>query len=140
MIPAAVVQLAELPRSPNGKIARAALPAPDGSVLRSGRLAMPRNQTEERLAGIWANVLGLKELGIHDNFFDLGGHSLLGTQVILRVRDAFGVELPLRAIFQSGTVAGFSKLIEEAEASPSGCQRIEAVSRGPARASLDARI
>lgn len=139
MIPAAVVQLPDLPRNPSGKIDRAALPAPDGSVLRSGQLEMPRNQTEERLAAIWADVLGVKELGIHDNFFDLGGHSLLGTQVILRVREAFGVEIPLRAIFQSGTVAGFSKLIEEAEASPSGYQRIEAISRGTARVSPDMR-
>lgn len=128
MIPAAIVQLAELPRNPNGKVDRAALPAPDGGVLRNTGLVAPRSPTERRVAAIWADVLGLKELSIHDNFFDLGGHSLLATQVILRVRSAFGIEIPLRTIFQSGTVAGFCQLIEEMD-SASGGQRIEAVPR-----------
>jgi acyl carrier protein len=104
-----------LPLLPNGKVDRKALPAPDR--LRPGRdkqYIAPRNLTEEKLVEIMEEVLKVARVGIYDNFFDLGGHSLLGMQVVARVRRAFQVELPLRALFQEPTVAGLCPIIEQA--------------------------
>jgi acyl carrier protein len=72
----------------------------------------PRTPTEEVVAGIWVHVLGIEQVGVTDNFFDLGGHSLLATQIMSRVRDAFQIELPLRYVFETPTVAGLSKSVE----------------------------
>jgi amino acid adenylation domain-containing protein/FkbM family methyltransferase len=104
MIPAAFVVLDKLPLSPNGKIDRHALPAPE-ALTQDAETVAPRNQTEEIIAGIWASVLGLEQVGIHNNFFHLGGHSLLATQVIARINEAFQVDLPLSYLFESPTVA-----------------------------------
>ena len=71
----------------------------------------PRTPVEEAVAGIWTEVLGLERVGIHDNFFDLGGHSLLATQVMSRVRETFRVDLPLRTLFESATVASLALAI-----------------------------
>jgi amino acid adenylation domain-containing protein len=113
MIPSAVVELDALPLTPNGKVDRKALPAPDQS-RRDGQqgYVAARTPAEEMVAGIWANVLRVERLGIRDDFFELGGHSLNATQVVSRVRDAFRVELPLRAIFETPTVEGLAKTIE----------------------------
>jgi acyl-coenzyme A synthetase/AMP-(fatty) acid ligase/acyl carrier protein len=113
MIPNAFVFLDSLPLTASGKVDRRALPAPDGSRpdLAEAYLA-PRNRTEELLAKIWAEVFKLERIGIHDNFFDLGGHSLLATQVASRIREALRIELPLRAMFETPTVAGLSNYIE----------------------------
>ncbi len=113
MIPSAFVVLDALPRLPNGKVDRRALPAPESArpELANAYVA-PRTPTEEILAGIWAQVLGIERIGIHDNFFDLGGHSLLATQVISRAREAFGIELPLRSLFESPTVAALAEQVE----------------------------
>jgi amino acid adenylation domain-containing protein len=113
MVPSAFVALDALPLTPSGKVNRRALPAPDlARPELDTTYAAPRNPTEEMLAGIWSQVLHLERVGIHDNFFDLGGHSLLATQVMSRVRDIFLVELPLRTLFESPTVAGLSEHIE----------------------------
>src|SRR6202022_3419321 len=72
----------------------------------------PRKAVEEMLAGIWSELLGFEQIGIHDDFFGLGGHSLLATQMISRVRNAFQVELPLRTLFESPTVAALGERIE----------------------------
>jgi amino acid adenylation domain-containing protein len=113
MIPNAFVFLDSLPLTASGKVDRRALAAPDGSRpdLAAAYLA-PRNRTEELLAKIWAEVLKLERIGIHDNFFDLGGHSLLATRVASRIREALRIELPLRAMFETPTVAGLSNHIE----------------------------
>ncbi|MBV9109352.1 MAG: amino acid adenylation domain-containing protein, partial [Gemmatimonadetes bacterium] len=96
----------------NGKLDRKALPAPEFAPDEETYVA-PRTPVEEVLAGIWAEVLGVEHLGVDDEFFGLGGHSLLATQVVSRVREVFGVELPLRALFEGPTVAELAGRVEE---------------------------
>ncbi|HEV2150062.1 MAG TPA: amino acid adenylation domain-containing protein [Longimicrobiaceae bacterium] len=111
MVPQAFVALDRLPLTPNGKLDRKALPAPDPASAQD-RYAAPRSPVEEVLAEIWAEVLERKRVGVEENFFDLGGHSLLATRLVSRVRQAFGVELPVRALFEGPTVAEVSKRVE----------------------------
>jgi len=114
MVPPAYVVLDAMPLTQHGKIDRAALPEPDG--VRSDPeqpFVGPRTPAEERLAEIWRDVLGVDRVGVHDTFFALGGHSLKATQLVSRVRDAFGVELPLRQVFQSSTIALLAQEIED---------------------------
>ena len=113
-IPAAFVFLQRLPLLPTGKVDRKALPEPDWSD--HGKIqpfVAPRTPVEQALARIWSDVLGMPTVGIQDDFFELGGHSLRATQVISRVRAAFGVDVPLRAIFQRPTVRDLATLICE---------------------------
>ena len=106
MTPAAFMALESLPLTSNGKIDRFALPIPDrGGFGVEVAFVAPRNGVEEALADIWAEVLGLERVGIQDDFFALGGHSLLVTQVVSRVREVFDVDLPLRSVFEMPTVA-----------------------------------
>jgi acyl carrier protein len=113
MMPTAFVFLEALPLTPNGKVDRAALPAPDAAMgAQDGAFVAPRTPLEQRVARIVAGLLGLEQIGVDDNFFLLGGHSLLGTQVIARVADTFGVDLPLRTLFEAPTVAELSVEIE----------------------------
>jgi amino acid adenylation domain-containing protein len=113
MMPAAFIVLDSFPLNANGKVDRRALPAPDSQrpELDEAFVAC-RTPTEELLAEIWAHVLGVQRVGIHDNFFQLGGHSLLATQVVSRIREAFKVEMPLRDLFESPTVAGLAEKID----------------------------
>jgi amino acid adenylation domain-containing protein len=115
MIPSAFVFLQALPLSPSGKVDRHALPVPGPArpELEEG-LVLPRTPVEEVLAEIWTQVLGLEEVGVHDDFFDLGGHSLLATQVISRLHDTFGIELPLRNLFETPTIAALADSVDKA--------------------------
>ncbi|MEM7114296.1 MAG: amino acid adenylation domain-containing protein [Chloroflexota bacterium] len=103
MVPAAFVLLDEFPLTTSGKINRRALPLPDSSPTAS--YIPPDGDTEQTIATIWAEVLQQPQVGRHDNFFDLGGHSLLATQIVSRIRQALTIELPIRALFESPTVA-----------------------------------
>ncbi|HEX6037404.1 non-ribosomal peptide synthetase [Longimicrobium sp.] len=111
MVPGAFVVLDAFPLTPSGKVARRALPAPDASVDAEARIA-PRTPAEQVLAGIYGEVLKVDGVGANDDFFALGGHSLLATRVTSRVRQAFGVELPVRALFEAPTVEGLASRIE----------------------------
>ncbi|RKH14324.1 amino acid adenylation domain-containing protein, partial [Corallococcus sp. CA053C] len=126
MVPTAFVSLPALPLTPNGKLDRQALPAPDTErpALEKGYVA-PRDALEEELAGIWAELLGVKQVGVHDDFFELGGHSLLGTQLISRIRTTFDVELPLRDIFESPTVENLAVHIVQAQAAQADPAELE---------------
>ncbi|MBV9792209.1 MAG: amino acid adenylation domain-containing protein, partial [Chloroflexi bacterium] len=113
MLPSAFVLLDALPLTANNKIDRRALPAPERErgVL-AAEYVPPRTPTEEILASIWSAVLGVAQVGIHDDFFALGGHSLSATQFVARVRDVFHLELPLRALFEAPTIALLSSQID----------------------------
>ena len=111
MVPAAVVVLPRLPLTANGKLDRAALPAPE-QVADEARFVAPRTPVEAALAWTWAEVLGRDRVGVEESFFDLGGHSLLATRVVSRVRAAFGVDLPVRALFEGPTVAEMAAAVE----------------------------
>jgi amino acid adenylation domain-containing protein len=105
-VPTFFIVLDKLPLTANGKVDRRALPAPDQSELLKEKLVAPRTPEEEKIAAIWSDVLDIKPIGIQTNFFDLGGHSLLATRVVTRISEAFGIRLPLRALFDSPTIAG----------------------------------
>ena len=113
MIPSAFVVLDAMPLSPNGKVDRKVLPAPERSLLAAVYRA-PQTPTEEVVAALWEAVLGGERVGSGDSFFSLGGHSLLATRVMTQVRQAFGIELPLRALFETPTVAGLARTIDAA--------------------------
>jgi amino acid adenylation domain-containing protein len=113
MVPATFVLLKSLPLNANGKADRTALPDPsDSNTLRDEEFAAPRNELESAVANILATLLGVEKVGVNANFFALGGHSLLGTQLIVRLRDTFGVEIPLRSVFEAPTVAELAAEID----------------------------
>lgn len=113
MLPTVFVRVAALPLSPNGKLDRAALPRPaPENILPSTGYRAPETPVEARIAAIVEELLGISGVGVDDNFFLLGGHSLLGTQLVLRVRDAFGTKLTLRDLFEAPTVKNLAARVE----------------------------
>lgn len=114
MVPATFVRLEALPLTSNGKLDRAALPVPGQvNTLRDESFAAPATPTQERVASILASLLQVQEVGVDDNFFMLGGHSMLGAQLVMRIADAFGVDLSLRALFDAPTVRLLSAQVED---------------------------
>jgi acyl carrier protein len=128
MVPSAFMLLHSLPLTPSGKIDRHALPAPDQLCPSGGStFVAPRTPVEGVLAGIRAEVLGLEQVGAYDNFFEIGGHSLTATQVISRVRRAFDIELPLRRLFETPTVAGLAVSIELGQRQGEGSEALASI-------------
>jgi acyl carrier protein len=144
MVPSAFVLLDAFPLSANGKVDRKALPPPDHArQSAASTYVAPRTPVEEELCEMWRELLGVDRVGINDNFFDLGGHSLLLTQLATRIRAAFQVEMPLRSLFDATTVESMVVCIAEQqlehvdEADLSDLiQELEAISPEEARALL----
>ena len=118
MVPAAFVLLDEFPLTPNGKLDRNALPAPDAAAYVVRSYEAPVGEIETALAQIWCDVLKLERVGRHDHFFELGGHSLLAVQVVSRVRQRLNLELPLRELFAAPTVCGLAACVEALREQP----------------------
>ncbi|WP_369981515.1 non-ribosomal peptide synthase/polyketide synthase [Xanthomonas bundabergensis] len=120
MVPSAFIVLPALPLTPNGKLDRQALPAPDRAALASRAYEAPMGETEQTLAAIWQELLGLERVGRHDHFFELGGHSLLAVRLATRVRATLGVELAVRSVFVAPTLALLAKSVSTASPSSQG--------------------
>jgi amino acid adenylation domain-containing protein len=144
MIPAAFAWLPALPMTATGKLDRRALPEPAAALAAAEGFLPPRTPLEELLAGIWLELLGGvtkplgRAIGIDDNFFELGGHSLLATRALARIREALGVEVPLRALFEAPTIAGLAEAVErrQGEARPAAAPPLVPVPRGGAELPL----
>jgi amino acid adenylation domain-containing protein len=120
MIPSAFVSLAALPLTPNGKLDRKALPAPDQNAVATREYEAPIGETEQAIAAIWQDLLGLDRIGRHDHFFELGGHSLLAVRLVTRLRAALGVDIALRDVFAQPTLSGLARIASNASASSQG--------------------
>ncbi len=118
MVPSTFVLLDALPLMPSGKVDRRALPAPDGARDHSAPYAAPATEAERRLAAIWRDLLGTEQVGVHDNFFEAGGSSLLLAQMHSRLRDEFARELPLVDIFSHPTISALAQRLAPAEPAP----------------------
>ena len=112
MVPSAFVRLEAMPLTPNGKVDRKALPAPDASALVAREYEAPQGQAEEVLAAIWQELLGVEKVGRHDSFFDLGGHSLQITQVVSQVNEKLGVDVSVRMLFEHSTLKDLADVID----------------------------
>ncbi|WP_278286427.1 MULTISPECIES: non-ribosomal peptide synthetase [Clostridium] len=112
MIPAYFIKLESMPLTPNGKVDRKALPEPDGKINTGVKYEAPRNELEKQLVEIWEDVLDVCDIGINDNFFEIGGHSLKATTLIGRIYKKLNIEVPLKEIFSRGSIKGLSEYIE----------------------------
>jgi acyl carrier protein len=114
MVPGAYVLVDALPLSPNGKLDRAALPAPPAAAERADAGRAPETLAEQSVARIFTEVLDAESVSADDDFFELGGHSLHATQVVSRIRRTFGVDVPLEALFEHPTVSSLAEEVERA--------------------------
>ncbi|MEM8964231.1 MAG: thioester reductase domain-containing protein, partial [Acidobacteriota bacterium] len=112
MVPAVIVAMTALPLTPNGKVDRKALPSPDAAQIATAAYVAPRNDDEVILAQIWATVLELPQVGVDDDFFALGGHSLAATEVVYQLRSQLDLEVPVRTLFERPTVASLAQAID----------------------------
>ncbi len=126
MVPAAFTQLERLPLTSNGKVDRARLPEPAESREANASAALPRNDVECQMIGIWEEVLGVSGIGTRDNFFDLGGHSLLASRLFVRIEQEFGIQLPIATLFQAPTVEGLAALARD-DGRPGGWRSLVAI-------------
>ncbi|MGH9337637.1 MAG: phosphopantetheine-binding protein, partial [Vicinamibacteria bacterium] len=125
LVPSALVVLPSLPLTPNGKLDRKALPAPESIPSgETSRFVPARTPTEEVVAGIFAEVLGVERVSVEDSFFDLGGHSLLATQVVSRLKEAYPLAVHLRSIFERPTPESLSRLLLQDPAARENVERI----------------
>ncbi|HET7232109.1 MAG TPA: non-ribosomal peptide synthetase, partial [Longimicrobium sp.] len=115
MVPSAFVRLEQWPLTPTGKLDRKALPAPEGGAYASAGYEAPAGQTEEALAAIWSELLGVERVGRHDNFFDLGGHSLRAIRLVLRVKEEMQVDLALREVFELPVLSSMADHLLDAQ-------------------------
>ena len=130
MMPAIFVVIPDLPMNSNGKLDREALPTPvAANILPDENYLAPRTVLEEKVSTLVANLLGVAQVGVNDNLFLIGGHSLFGTQLIARIRDNFGVELPLRSVFESPTPALLAQEIERLMATKIGAMSEDEIQR-----------
>jgi acyl carrier protein len=120
MVPSAFVVLEALPLTPHGKVDRKALPSPDAGTANEPErvFVAPRTPVEETLAAIWREVLGVPAVGVQDDFFVLGGHSLSAARILSRVRDSLGANLSLSVIFESPTVEGMAAAVSSSAVFP----------------------
>jgi acyl carrier protein len=144
MIPSSFVLLDALPIKPNGKVDRRALPDPDNARPNIDRAyKTPATKTEAQLTSIWSGVLSVDPVGVHDNFFDLGGHSLAASRVVSRVIQTFALELPVKALFDAPTVAEMAAIVEQNQAKRASdenlaqmLREVEAITEDEARKQL----
>jgi acyl carrier protein len=117
MIPSAYVRLDAWPLTPNGKLDRKALPAPDATAVASRAYEAPIGEVEHAIASIWQELLGLEQVGRHDHFFELGGHSLLAVQVVVRIQEVFNVKVSLKDMFESKSIVELGQFVSSAQLS-----------------------
>ncbi len=111
MLPTAIVELEALPLTPNGKVDRKALPKPDFQPASSAAVVPPRDELEAKLVKIWQEILKTQSIGVTDNFFDLGGHSLMAVRLMDEIQKSTGIEIPLTALFQGATIEHLAGII-----------------------------
>jgi amino acid adenylation domain-containing protein len=131
MIPSAFVEMDHLPLTPNGKVDRKALPAPEREWTERNRYVGPRNGAEEILCGLFAEVLNRDRVSVHDDFFAIGGHSLLATKLVSRIRSTFGVDVALRRVFESPTIAKLATQLQGYGKTQTSLRRHLNVERAP---------
>ncbi|MCP4001960.1 MAG: non-ribosomal peptide synthetase, partial [Gammaproteobacteria bacterium] len=133
MVPTAFVALQTFPLTANGKLDRKALPAPEMQENETAYIA-PRNEIEQQLAAMWSELLGIDQVGIEDDFFALGGHSLVAMQVVSQIMQAMGVQLPLEVLFDAPTIASLAESVNKSTNDKADTSVIKRISRTQRRA------